>query len=156
MLSTLAIATFSTDTGSLVQTYFWGSIWALICGIVAYVATSLWTKNESVILSGITAFGASVLAFLLVTNILTWIGQIQAPVTAAVNQSFGTLGGGGVSAGASAEMLGHLDGLVTTSESFGLAYLVVGAVLAFLLSDPKAVLFLKGNRSKTVCQTVSL
>jgi hypothetical protein len=137
--SYLAIATFSTDSGSLVQTFFWGSIWCLIAGIPAYVATGFWIRGESIILRGVTAFAGSVLSFLLVTNILTWIGQIQAPVTTAVGQSFGTLGGGGVSAGASLEMLGHLDSLVMTSESFGLAYLFFGAVLAFLFSDPKAV-----------------
>jgi hypothetical protein len=135
MLSTLAIATFSTDSGSLVQTFFWGSIWCLIAGIPAYVATGFWIRNESVILRGVVAFAGSVLSFLLITNILTWIGQIQAPVTAAVNQSFGTLGGGGVSAGASPEMLGHLDSLVTTSEPSGLAIVALGAVVAFLLTD---------------------
>jgi hypothetical protein len=135
MLSTLAIATFSTDSGSLVQTFFWASIWVLITGIPAYVSTGLWIRNESLVLRGVTAFGMSVLSFLLITNILTWIGQIQAPVTAAVNQSFGTLGGGGVSAGASPEMLAHLDSLVTTSEPSGLAIVAIGAVVAFLLSE---------------------
>jgi hypothetical protein len=135
MLSTyLAVATFSTDGGSLVQTIFWGSIWTLISGIPAYLATGLWIRNESVILRGITAFAGSVLSFLLITNILTWIGQIQAPVTAAVNQSFGTLGGGGVSAGASPEMLSHLDSLVSTEPS-GLVIVALGAVVAFLLSE---------------------
>ncbi|HEY5139442.1 MAG TPA: hypothetical protein VIJ25_09040, partial [Methylococcales bacterium] len=115
MLPSLAIATFSTDSGSLVQTFFWGSIWCLIAGIPAFVATGFWIRNESVILRGVTAFAGSVLSFLLITNILTWIGQINAPVTAAVNQSFGTLGGGGVSAGASLEMLSHLDSIASTA-----------------------------------------
>ncbi len=134
MLSTLAIATFSTDSGSLVQTFFYGSIWVLITGIPAYVSTGLWVRNESLVLRGVTAFGMSVLSFLLITNILTWIGQINAPVTAAVAQSFGTLGGGGVSAGASPEMLAHLDSLVSTEPS-GLAVVALGAVVAFLLSE---------------------
>jgi hypothetical protein len=134
MLPSLAIATFSTDSGSLVQTFFWGSIWCLIAGIPAFVATGFWIRNESVILRGVTAFAGSVLSFLLITNILTWIGQINAPVTAAVNQSFGTLGGGGVSAGASLEMLSHLDSIATTPDLSGLAYVVMGAVVAFLFS----------------------
>ncbi len=134
MLPSLAIATFSTDSGSLVQTFFWGSIWCLIAGIPAFVATGFWIRNESVILRGVTAFAGSVLSFLLITNILTWIGQINAPVTAAVNQSFGTLGGGGVSAGASLEMLSHLDSIATTPDLSGLASVVMGAVVAFLFS----------------------
>ena len=146
MLPSLAIATFSTDSGSLVQTFFWGSIWCLIAGIPAFVATGFWIRNESVILRGVTAFAGSVLSFLLITNILTWIGQINAPVTAAVNQSFGTLGGGGVSAGASLEMLSHLDSIATTPDLSGLAYVVIGAVGAFLFSGLTKV----GRPSKAV------
>jgi hypothetical protein len=94
-----AVANFSKDASQLSQVVYWGAFWALLVGVLVFVAAGFF--QQAVILKILEAFAASVAVFLLSTNSINWVTTQTPLVTAAINGSFGSIGGaGGGGAGA--------------------------------------------------------